>query len=167
MLLTSRRAFLGGLISALAAPAIVHAANIMPVRNIIILPEATFESFDKLMPEGMQYQWITRGYSMTRDAINESLYADHDPTKWRPVPASRYKERFAVAGETIMVGDCVLVERPKVHHIAARGAEIERANQQVQSWADRCMANGFEASMRFTRPTHPEWVTVSGFGEQV
>lgn len=36
---TSRRGFLGGLIAAMAAPAIVHAGNLMPISAKLLLPD--------------------------------------------------------------------------------------------------------------------------------
>lgn len=41
MLVSSRRSFIGGLAALMAAPAIVRAGNIMPVRNMIIVPKFT------------------------------------------------------------------------------------------------------------------------------
>lgn len=153
MLLTSRRAFLGGLISALAAPAIVHAANIMPVRNVLILPEPGFDSFDALMPDGMQYQWV--------DTNKICVGLDF---AWEPVPASRFNGRFAIAGDTVRVGDCVLVERPKAACDAARAKEINAAHRMVTDWAGRCMANGFEVGVRYSQPTTVDFTRITDFG---
>lgn len=48
-IIQSRRLFLRGLISVLAAPAIVSYANIMPVRRMIVLPNfVTFRYFENL-----------------------------------------------------------------------------------------------------------------------
>ena len=154
MLITSRRAFLGGLLSALAAPAIVHAGNIMPVRNVIILPSPGFDSFDKLMPDGMQYQWVLlpSGYAVDPCIpLGKSIGDDGMQHSWLPLPASRYRSEFAIASESIKIGDCVLVERPKVHHIAARGAEIEKAYSLNEQWARRAKAQGFDGFARSPR----------------
>jgi hypothetical protein len=101
VLLTSRRLFLGGLLSALAAPAIVHAGNIMPVRNVLILPDVTFDSFDKLMPEGVQYQWVGS------DCWYKTVEGRNG---WQAVPASRHKSSVAILGDTIQLGGMTLVE---------------------------------------------------------
>lgn len=39
--ITSRRSFIGGLAILIASPAIVRASNIMPVRNMVIVPKFT------------------------------------------------------------------------------------------------------------------------------
>lgn len=153
MLMPSRRLFLGGLLSALAAPAIVSAANIMPVRSIIILPKPEFDSFDKLIPDGMQYQWV--------DTSQICVGLDFS---WGLVPASRFHGRFDISGDEVRVGDCVLVERPKVHYIAARGAEIEKAHSLNDQWARKAMADGFSGHVKpITGPTDT-FTTVTNFG---
>lgn len=152
MLLTSRRLFLGGLLSALAAPAIVHAGNIMPVRSVLILPEPGFDSFDKLMPDGVQYQWVSwpqgSGIEPGRvlgQSVNPVTGAE---ASWRSVPASRYSRAFAISGDTIRVGDCVLVERPKAASVAARNEEVNAAHQLSAQWADKWKAQGFGVAAR-------------------
>jgi hypothetical protein len=137
VLITSRRSFLGGLLSALAAPAIVHAGDIMPVRNFIILPEPSFDSFDNLMPEGMQYQWMS---------VDENMWITNlpSPPSWTPVPAQRHRKQFDIPGNIIKVGQNVLIERPKEMCIAARGAEIAKAHSLKERWTQRVAENGFD-----------------------
>lgn len=43
-----RRGFMTGLVSALAAPAIVHAGNLMPVKQILLRP-FTLDDFNKIL----------------------------------------------------------------------------------------------------------------------
>lgn len=158
MLLTSRRAFLGGLISALAAPAIVHATNIMPVRSFLILPEPTFDSFDKLMPDGMQYQWVDL---RKRD---DGAWVTIPTGTWKPVPAFRHVDQISIKGDIIQVGGMTLVERPKAICDAARNEEIRAANDMTKAWAARCMANGFEGGVRYSQPTTVDFTRLSEFG---
>lgn len=146
MLITSRRSFLAGLVSALAAPAIVHATNIMPVRNVVILPTPGFDSFDNLMPDGMQYQWVSKHEHYAYDAIHR-IY-NFEWSDWRPVPASRHKGRFGIGGDVIEVGGSILVERPKIAVAAARQQEVNRAHNLVADWMSRAAANGFEGRVR-------------------
>lgn len=68
MIVSSRRSFLGGLLSALASPAIVRAANSMPVRA---LPAA--ETLDAYL-----YQQISFGFAITREAIADNLCYGHN-----------------------------------------------------------------------------------------
>lgn len=169
MMIPSRRLFLGGLLSALAAPAIVHMANIMPVRSFIILPGPTFDSFDNLIPDGMQYQWMSPiglGYDVTKNAIDSNLYGGPALESWRPVHAGRHKDQFTIGGDTIIVAGCVLCERPKVHHVAARGAEIEKAYSLSDQWARKAMADGFSGHVKpITGPTDT-FTTVTDFGKR-
>lgn len=153
LLLTSRRSFIGGLLSALTAPAIVHAANIMPVRSVLILPDPGFDSFDKLMPDGMQYQWVDTSRIMVA----------FDPA-WELVPASRFNGMFAITGHNIEVGNCVLMERPKAHCISARNEEIRAANQLTEQWARTAMADGFEGGVSYSKSSGPEFHAVRDFG---
>ena len=67
---TSRRSFLAGLGSFLvAAPAIVRAQNLMPVKAILEFEE---------LPFAYQYlhSQIALGYAITRQAIVQNLYGD-------------------------------------------------------------------------------------------
>lgn len=63
-----RRKFLVGLGSLLAAPAIVHAGNLMPVKAI--KPSLTEDELYAYL-----HQEIALGYSITRQAIIANLYS--------------------------------------------------------------------------------------------
>ena len=64
----SRRTFLTGLISfAVAAPAIVKAVNLMPVKAILDFEELPFQY-------QFLYNEIALGYAITREAIDRNLY---------------------------------------------------------------------------------------------
>jgi hypothetical protein len=52
----SRRGFIGGLIGLIAAPALVRASNIMPVRSIPI------EAFGAIPDGPVAYEWTTRAF---------------------------------------------------------------------------------------------------------
>ena len=109
MLVSSRRAFLGGLFSSLvAAPAIVRIENIMPVR-LFMLPAFGFGSFQ--VPEGWRYQWAT--VTEGANAVQEM----EDKYGWTRVPAVRYNKKFEISGSDIEMkmsnGVNVLMERPK------------------------------------------------------
>jgi hypothetical protein len=99
----TRRGFVTGLLSLVAAPAIVQVHNIMPVRSIarLLLPQYDWDSF--IAPEGMFYQWNSV------DPIDTL----HQPIGWVPVPASRYRDIFAVGGDTIRIGNSILMEKPR------------------------------------------------------
>ena len=62
-MIMNRRGILLGLASALAAPAIVHAGNLMPVKALPV--EFTYDA-----------QWIevSLGYAITRQALDAALY---------------------------------------------------------------------------------------------
>ncbi len=65
----NRRGFLTGLVSALAAPAIVRASSLMPVR---VMPDT---------------DWLDAAYAMTRDQMTKNLYGDLiDTTRKAIVP---------------------------------------------------------------------------------
>ena len=70
---TSRRNFLTGLASFVAAaPAIVKAANIMPIKAILNFEELPF-NYQAL------YNEVSLGYAITRKAIVENLCSDAFP----------------------------------------------------------------------------------------
>ena len=66
-ILSSRRLFIKGLISLVAAPAIVRAESLMPVKAIpMLLPgEVNFENY-------CVHQQIGLGYAITRKAIEDN-----------------------------------------------------------------------------------------------
>ena len=123
-IITSRRSFLGGLASLFATPAIVRASSLMPVRNIdrLILPGYGFESFNDA-PFGTEYLWATK-VIMGDESLGN--LAPMILAGWRPVPAGRYVEKFAVNGTQIEHGGCVLMERVK--RMAPRNDAIDAAN---------------------------------------
>lgn len=71
-MMMNRRGILLGLASALAAQAIVHAGNLMPVKA---LPALT--PMESLWAEIYKYEHfeVSLGYSITRKAISDSLDA--------------------------------------------------------------------------------------------
>ena len=70
---TSRRNFLTGLASFVAAaPAVVKAANIMPIKAILNFEELPF-NYQAL------YNEVSLGYAITRKAIDENLYSNAFP----------------------------------------------------------------------------------------
>ena len=108
MIESSRRGFLFGLGASLfAAPAIVRAASLMPVRSMLVLPSFGWESFTP--PEGMVYQWVTRRVMGEVVPWYEESMADGG---WTPVDAARYKKQFAIGGGEVEFGGQVLMERP-------------------------------------------------------
>ncbi len=71
MIVQSRRSFIRGAVATLfAAPAIVRAGSLMPVKAIPELNEAAIEDFI------YRQHWthIALGYSITRKAIDKNLY---------------------------------------------------------------------------------------------
>ena len=69
-LIMPRRQFLKGLIGLVAAPAVVKAANIMPVK---VIPSNLVEI--KILEYGQwQYTEVGLGFSITREEIGDSLW---------------------------------------------------------------------------------------------
>lgn len=124
-MLIGRRGFLAGLGSMLAAPAIVHAGNLMPVRSIerFILPAFGYESFDQ-RPLDVAYQWVT-------DDLKTQLVG------WSPVPADRYSDKFQISGNTIEYGGCTLMQKPKQDMETSRAREIQAAHDLAGNWKQR------------------------------
>lgn len=123
-MILARRSFLAGLGSLLAAPAIVHAGNIMPVRSIerLILPAYDWDSFDAFnVNMDATYQWVDQTFA--------GEYAG-----WSPVPASRYSDRFSISGQQIKYGGLVLMQKRRVLVVEARAKEIQAAHDQVANW---------------------------------
>ena len=114
MMLASRRSFLSGLI---AAPVIVAASNIMPVRSFLSLPKPGFESFDQLINADVAYQWM-----------QDNPPGWNNVGGWRAVPASRYNRHFDIDGDIIQVGGLTLMERKRIDYENARGQEIKAAH---------------------------------------
>ena len=94
LLVPSRRSFIGGLLSALAAPAIVHIGNIMPVKAMV--PFGPFIGEIKpivgAIPDGWvecNGQWVV---SMACSELHRSVMEMHLPTNeeeqknWTTVP---------------------------------------------------------------------------------
>jgi hypothetical protein len=69
-----RRKFLFGLGSAVAAPAVVRIANVMPVKSLI---DFSADNLLALASEHYVYGYteIAMGYSITREVINDDLTA--------------------------------------------------------------------------------------------
>jgi hypothetical protein len=149
----NRRGFLGGLISALAAPAIVRAGSIMPVKAWPVdlprepLPGFGFESFTP--PEGTTYQWATRAVMGDETLGNLPLRL---AAGWRLVPAERWASKFAIDGAFIEHGGLVLLERD---------AEVEASKNLVltRSWFRQAEDNGFQVSVT-KRPAHGKPIRV-------
>lgn len=111
-IVASRRSFLVGLGALFAAPAIVRADSLMPVRNIahLILPSFGFDSFDASKPADVDYQWITK------EVLGEKALgnlAEMVRAGWRPVSVSEYASKFNISGSQIEHGGCVLMWRDK------------------------------------------------------
>lgn len=126
-MILQRRSFLLGLGSLFAAPAIVRAQNIMPVRVIVPdLPSFGYESFDQ-HPSGMNYQWF-----------NEDMVGEAAARRgWSVVPATRYAGQFKTAGARIEIGGSVLMEKRAEAVIASRAADVRKAHQLIEKWRDR------------------------------
>jgi hypothetical protein len=144
---SSRRGFLRG-VGALfvAAPAIVRAQSIMPVRDIARLYRVpvSFESFDKCTPAGTTYQWVTK----TILGEPTGMIAELQKNGWRAVPSAQYNKMFEVAGDNIEFGGCVLMEKPAVP-LEQRPAIIA-ARKMVSDWEDQVKASGFDGGWRET-----------------
>jgi hypothetical protein len=160
ILVPSRRGFLAGTLSLLAAPAIVRAELIMPVRSIErfsafpLLPEFSFDSFDD-WTGGTAYQWAAK------NILGESTgqYEAAVSRGWRPVPASRYNSKFAINGECIEHGGCVLMELDRQKVIMAQQEVQSAAFALVDNWKSRAEGSGFSVKVRTTQG-EPEFFTV-------
>lgn len=139
LIVPSRRGFLVGLVSLLAAPAVVRAGSLMPVRNIgRFLPAFGFDSFSPLNADS-EYQWCAETVLGQPNPQAQAMVAGG----WRAVPASRYSSTFNISGERIERGGCVLMERSRVLSDLARAQNADRARGLVSGWADMVRANGF------------------------
>lgn len=125
-MIIQRRSFLVGLGAALAAPFVVRAENIMPVRSIerFTLPAFGYESFDHHVNLDVAYQWVT-------DDLRAKMVG------WSPVPADRYSKQFQISGDTIEYGGCTLMQKPKQEMVNARAKEIQAAHDLVGNWKQR------------------------------
>ncbi len=126
-MLIGRRAFLTGLGSLLAAPAIVHAGNLMPVRSIerLLLPAYDFDSFDMYhVNTDVAYQWVD----------NASLTKTMTYSGWSPVPSCLFKNQFQVAGDTIQHGGCTLMQKSRLDMENARASDVQAARDLGNSW---------------------------------
>ena len=109
LMLIHRRSFSTGLGSLLAAPAIVHAQNIMSVH--LILPDYDWESFNE-HPEGMTYQWIDM--PLQHDQEYTGLYVEGWlQGDWRPVPVAEWRKKFWIKDNSIHKDGCVLMQKPR------------------------------------------------------
>lgn len=144
-IITTRRAFLGGLAALIAAPAVVRAPSLMPVRSIdrFTLASFGFDSFDSFIPQGQAYQWVTK--TVMGRPVND--YRTMQENGWRPVPAQRYKQIFAIGGDEIEHGGCVLMERPQRQVRAFHENQVVAANQLVSDWMDSQRRAGFDVAV--------------------
>ena len=104
LLVPSRRVFIGGLLSALAAPAIVHIGNVRPVKAIVPFGPSIgdIKPIVGAIPEGWvecNGQWlISRAHTELRNALG----VEDDPRGLFFVPDMRAKARdVKVNGEWI------------------------------------------------------------------
>lgn len=144
-IITSRRAFIGGLAALIAAPAVVRASALMSVRSIdrFTLASFNFESFDSFVPQGQAYQWVTK--TVLGHPTND--YRMMQENGWRPVPSHRYNKLFAIGGEEIEHGGCVLMERPMRQVRAALDNQVDAANRLVSDWIQTQRNAGFDVSI--------------------
>ena len=152
--LASRRGFLAGLGSLLvAAPAVVRAEILMPVRSIerLISPPLigpySFDSFDRYVPAATQYQWATKTIMGEPVGNLDGMLM----RGWKLVPAQRHRGDFHINGDAIEHGGCVLVERPQVVHQSVRQQEIDKAHSLVGDWISKLEDQGMEVRLRDTR----------------
>lgn len=128
-MLIQRRAFLTGLGSLLAAPMVVRAENLMPVRSIDrFLPAFGYESFDSYIASNAatHYQWVA-------DYMRGGLLANG----WVLVPAARHNKQFKISGPIIEHGGCTLMQKPLQAVVNSRAKEIQAAHDLVSNWKQR------------------------------
>ena len=155
--LTSRRGFLAGLGSLLvAAPAVVRAEILMPVRSIerLIVPSApligpySFDSFDPYVPAATQYQWVTK--TVMGEAVgNLDAMLKRG---WRVVPPGRHRGDFNINGDCIEHGGCVLVEKPAAEVANVHNESIAKALRLPAEWMKRTQAQGFDVEFNGNWP---------------
>lgn len=76
-MISTRRGFLGGLLSALAAPAIVRAELLMPVK-VVFMPWGEIDIDDEIRPDPLrQDDWLCR--QIDRFAAEYGLTMAHEP----------------------------------------------------------------------------------------
>jgi hypothetical protein len=145
VLITSRRSFLIGLVSALAAPAIVRADALMPVR--VMLPTLPSYGWDDFIPNpnlDIAYQWCAKTVlGEPNPQFDQMLSA-----KWVPVPARRYADKFAISGPQIELGGCVLMERTRKAVEESIAANQAAPRRLVDQWMANQHAEGFEFAVR-------------------
>jgi hypothetical protein len=165
-IVTNRRSFLAGLGALFAAPAIVRADSLMPVRSIVhfILPSFGFDSFDASKPADVDYQWIAKEVLGDKSLGNlpEMVRAG-----WRPVAASEFVGKFNIAGSQIEHGGCVLMWRDKGIAAAFEKRRIAAAHRLVTDWRERQEADGFsvfirQSPMEEDRRNQWEWIAKTG-----
>ncbi len=129
-MLIGRRGFLAGLASLLAAPAIVHAGNLMPVRSIerLLLPGYDFDSFDAYhVNTDVAYQWVD----------NSTTMVAMTGAGWSPVPPETYNKQFQISGGAIVYGGCTLMQKSRLDMENSRSREIQSAQKLIGGWSDR------------------------------
>ncbi len=119
----------------------------LPWRRAVAKVVFGFDSFDKLKPAGVDYQWCVK------TVVGSPHLGDIDLARmidagWHPVPSHRYAAQFHISGEHIEYGGCMLMERSSAVGVVARGKEIDAALRMPEEFAQMCRANGFEMTYR-------------------
>ncbi len=83
-LITSRRSFITGLVALVAAPAIVRASSLMPVKD-------WREGFSPLSAEELLRLWMAEAYRITKEGLEQSLYG---VSGWGPVQTYPLDRQF-------------------------------------------------------------------------
>lgn len=76
-MLVNRRGILLGLGSILAAPAVVHAQNLMPIKAL----EPSLDDIQEFV-----HRQVSLGYAITREAIDRNLYSGLFPRQIEGIP---------------------------------------------------------------------------------
>jgi hypothetical protein len=86
-LVMPRRAFLKGLVGLIAAPAIVRASSLMPVKAWVeaLAPESILPFAELTELQRRQQKWVTWNY-MFSDSIADPLDLDDRLAMWRAIP---------------------------------------------------------------------------------
>lgn len=96
MITPSRRSFLTGLGTLIAAPAIVRIDNIMPVRTVILTPDADVSISIDAMVRAMALaqsnkcvDWAMAGEGHVRYDLREGTFRRFDGHRWNDLTLSR------------------------------------------------------------------------------
>jgi hypothetical protein len=110
-----RRGLLLGLASALAAPAIVHAGNLMPVKAIkLAVPEC----------------WIVKGYDMYMNPVEEMIPVSiaNDPKVWSAIYSDT---KFKRIGSIIAPGGFIWSKEEVSTDNKIKSVEVYSANSEL------------------------------------